>query len=165
MELCEFGLRIKDLMESKKIATQVDFAAVTGISFQTLSNYLSGKSQPKLDFLETVSLRFNVNGDWLLTGRGKMFLAPGEIKAAPKPALGPVTQRVDGIERAATGTPLIDLIPFVITNLKAWYGQEAKKLGQDAREPSAAVYAQEDDPLVTFNRDKPPDKSGKRTRD
>lgn len=68
------------------------------------------------------------------------------VGEASKPdlQLGPVAERVDGIERAAPGTPLVDMLPFVIKNLRSWYHTVSAAMpDRRALEPEGPTYAQE----------------------
>jgi hypothetical protein len=63
------GERIKFLRGD---TTQAAFAASLGIPQMTLSNYETGKSEPKFGLIDTICTIFSVNADWLLFGRGPM---------------------------------------------------------------------------------------------
>jgi transcriptional regulator with XRE-family HTH domain len=80
LKVCKFGERLLGIIQHKNLDTQAAFAKKTGISDQTLSNYLTGKSQPKLDFLEKVVELFSIDGTWLLTGQGGMVGSKGRFK-------------------------------------------------------------------------------------
>ncbi len=78
------GQRIRVVRASMR---QPDFAKSVGISANTLSRNELGKTTPDAEVLAEMCRRYNVNGDWLLTGRGKMRFgavihgaaAPGEV--------------------------------------------------------------------------------------
>ena len=78
------GQRIRVVRASMR---QPDFAKSVGISANTLSRNELGKTTPDAEVLAEICRRYNVNGDWLLTGRGKMRFgavipgaaAPGEV--------------------------------------------------------------------------------------
>ena len=63
------GERIKLLRGD---TTQAVFAASLGIPQMTLSNYETGKSEPKFSLINTICTTFSVSADWLLFGRGPM---------------------------------------------------------------------------------------------
>jgi len=65
--------RLKEL-RYKLGLSQKEFAEKVGIHYMTLSKYESGKYHPSLRFLKKVEEVFNVNPQWLLEGRGDMFL-------------------------------------------------------------------------------------------
>ncbi len=63
------GERIRSLRGD---TSQAVFAASLGIPQMTLSNYETGKSEPKFSLIDTICTNFKVNADWLLFGRGPM---------------------------------------------------------------------------------------------
>lgn len=68
-----FRDRIKELIDNKGI-TPYEISAKTGISQATLSRILSNStSKPSIRNVEILSQYFNVNKDWLLTGKGDMI--------------------------------------------------------------------------------------------
>lgn len=52
--------------------TQEEFAKVLGIGRTTLIRYESGERIPDANFLQALSLKFNVDPSWLLLGIGKI---------------------------------------------------------------------------------------------
>lgn len=63
--------RIKALIETFAGGNNSKFAAMVGTSEANIRNYIAGR-QPKFDFLSAIAQRFDINYDWLLTGRGEM---------------------------------------------------------------------------------------------
>jgi len=56
----------------------MDFARKTGFGQSYISQILSGnKSSPSERFYRTVGREFNVNPEWLKTGKGKIYTMPG----------------------------------------------------------------------------------------
>lgn len=86
------GERIKFLRGD---TTQAAFAASLGIPQMTLSNYETGKSEPKFGLIDVICTIFSVNADWLLFGRGPMRMDEtrsqklAEIKKNPTPVTSP----------------------------------------------------------------------------
>ena len=71
------GLRLKLFCEKKGI-TAYRIAKDAGLSPQTVSYILQGKSATS-DTLEKLLFAFpDLNGHWLLTGRGEMLESSGE---------------------------------------------------------------------------------------
>lgn len=70
------GERLKSLRGQ---TSQASFASSLGIPQMTLSNYETGKSEPKYSLINSICTNFSVNADWLLFGRGPM--RPGEALA------------------------------------------------------------------------------------
>ena len=67
--------RIKALMKHMGMS-QKNFAAEICISEGTLSSYFSGRNNPTLSTLNNIHERFpEVNMDWLMDGKGEMFVS------------------------------------------------------------------------------------------
>jgi transcriptional regulator with XRE-family HTH domain len=57
---------------------QMDFARKTGFGQPYISQIMNGtKSSPSPRFFDIVCREFNVNPEWLKTGRGNMYTLPG----------------------------------------------------------------------------------------
>ena len=55
--------------------TQQNFSEYIGISSPTLSNLFNGRTQPTMNHVNAIKKRFpSINLDWLMFGRGPMFL-------------------------------------------------------------------------------------------
>lgn len=80
--------------------TQADIYKKLGSNSTTVSNAFSGKHLPRLDFLLSFLRAYpEVNGDWLLTGRGEMFFKETSQVNEPVPEYGlTVEQRLTYIE-------------------------------------------------------------------
>ncbi|XXJ19982.1 helix-turn-helix domain-containing protein [Desulfovibrio caledoniensis] len=173
-----FNVRLQDVITSLGVSKK-EFAQAGGVTPQALSGYLNGSRRPDHETIAKWIRAFNINANYLLIYRGTMFRsavenehpmdleAPGEEMNPPRAAvigttLGPVAERVDGIERASKGLALTDLLPYVIKILRTWYQEEAEKMpGDQALEPEGVRYAQE-----TNQPNGPPRPAGdKHTRD
>lgn len=66
-----FSSRLRLLRLDLKFS-QVEFARKLGISPQALLNYENDYVLPKIDLLKKISTTFDVNANWLLTGKGSM---------------------------------------------------------------------------------------------
>ena len=53
---------------------QKEFAKTVKISPSTLSEYKKGTKKPSMDTLYKISTEYSINLNWLLTGKGEMFL-------------------------------------------------------------------------------------------
>jgi len=71
----EIGKRLRIVRESKGIS-QVELGNHLGIQFQHVSKYERGESVPTWENLIKLIELLGVNINWLLTGKGKMFLTP-----------------------------------------------------------------------------------------
>ncbi|MDE6997449.1 MAG: helix-turn-helix domain-containing protein [Oscillospiraceae bacterium] len=65
--------RIKKLRKSLDL-TQAEFATRLGVKRNTVATYEMGRSQPSDAAIMLICREFNVNEEWLRTGRGEMFL-------------------------------------------------------------------------------------------
>lgn len=72
--------RIKKLRKALDL-TQSDFAARIGSTQNNIANYETGRRSPSAAALNNICKEFNVNEEWIRTGKGEMF------KAAPSGAL------------------------------------------------------------------------------
>jgi transcriptional regulator with XRE-family HTH domain len=66
-------------MDSNNLSHEA-FCERINVAKGTLSAYLTGKSQPKLDFLTAVVRDFELNANWLISGEGEMFRSKGRFK-------------------------------------------------------------------------------------
>jgi transcriptional regulator with XRE-family HTH domain len=73
VELIEFGKRVKEIRRRLNIS-QKDFASTIGISSSSLSEIESGKTKPGYEFFKNITLEYNVNNQYLHTGKGDIFL-------------------------------------------------------------------------------------------
>ncbi|HEX9973078.1 MAG TPA: helix-turn-helix domain-containing protein [bacterium] len=71
----EIGKRLK-LIRNKKGITQSELGEKLGIQFQHVSKYERGETVPTWENLIKLTDIFDVNINWFLTGKGKMFLSP-----------------------------------------------------------------------------------------
>ena len=107
------GERIKLLRGD---TTQAVFAASLGIPQMTLSNYETGKSEPKFSLINTICTTFSVSADWLLFGRGP--LRSGDVQQEEK--LVELCRKTDKIITSADDE--VVMIPMVEAVLSAGGG-------------------------------------------
>lgn len=70
----EINKRLNEIAEYYGLFTYAKFAAKTGLSHQTISNYLKGKQKPDVEKLSAIKQSFEeIDANWLLTGEGEMF--------------------------------------------------------------------------------------------
>ncbi|SNZ07705.1 Helix-turn-helix [Persephonella hydrogeniphila] len=74
-----FGCRLKKLLETLGLS-QRKFAEEIGVKPPTISEYISGKTNPSPRTLKIIEEKFNVNPEWLREGKGEMFLPQEEKK-------------------------------------------------------------------------------------
>lgn len=64
--------RLKAVRNTLK-KTQSEFGSMCGKSRDAIANYETGRVVPDDAFIKLLSVKFNVNEQWLLTGEGEMF--------------------------------------------------------------------------------------------
>ena len=69
----EIGVRIKILRESLGLS-QKDISEKAEINRVYMNRIESGKYNPSFNAIYNILTKFNVSIDWLLTGKGQMFL-------------------------------------------------------------------------------------------
>lgn len=66
--------RIEKILRDKHISS-AKFADETGVQRSSVSQILSGRNKPSLDFIRKMLIRFSdINPEWLLLGRGEMYI-------------------------------------------------------------------------------------------
>lgn len=73
--------RIKDIRKKEGLSQQ-KFADKLGIARGNIAAYEVGKNAPSDAVISLICSKFNVNKDWLLTGKGDMYDAPEDETAA-----------------------------------------------------------------------------------
>lgn len=69
--------RLKELRKKLNL-TQQDFADKIGVKRNTITNYEVGLRFPSNSVISLICREFNVNEEWLRTGKGDMFNATGD---------------------------------------------------------------------------------------
>lgn len=77
--------RLRFVFEQSGLSQEA-FGAIAGASQATAFRWLSGEADPKASSLALLCRALDINGDWLLTGRGSPAL-PGSESAATVRAL------------------------------------------------------------------------------
>jgi transcriptional regulator with XRE-family HTH domain len=88
-------LKTKDISASK-------FADEIGVQRSSISHILSGRNNPSLDFIQKTLSRFpDISPDWILTGKGSMYLEPDLFNSIEehKEVLKPKTKEIFNSER------------------------------------------------------------------
>lgn len=70
--MCNLKERIKELRKNLEL-TQQKFADRLGLKRQTIASYEIGNIEPSDSTLLLICKEFNVNKEWLRTGKGDMF--------------------------------------------------------------------------------------------
>ena len=64
--------RIKEIREKTKL-TQEDFGKRIGSARNTIANYETGNRKPSNAVITSICREFNINEEWLRTGKGEMI--------------------------------------------------------------------------------------------
>lgn len=76
--------RLLKFLESENIS-QSQFADNIGVARASISHIISGRNKPGYDFIERTASRYpSLNIEWLITGRGKMYLSDAEADRIPR---------------------------------------------------------------------------------
>ena len=97
--------RLQQFLELENL-TPARLADIMGIQRSGLSHILSGRNKPSYDFLHKLLIKFpHINGDWLMTGRGKAYNDFGENSQgsviSSSPLSGSKNERFSGAHGAA----------------------------------------------------------------
>jgi len=74
-----FKERLKRIREHLKL-TQKDMSSIMGVSLKVYQRYEKGEQKPSYEKLIPLINTFNVNINWLLTGKGEMFIKQEKTK-------------------------------------------------------------------------------------
>lgn len=72
----DFGERLVKVRESLGF-NQSDFASTIDLAAQSLVRYEKNKVKPSVEFLAKLTNMFNVDSNWMLTGKGDLFIKEG----------------------------------------------------------------------------------------
>ena len=96
---------------------QSDFARDLGVNPNTLRAYEKGRATPGQDFLERLAVKFSVNPEWLLLGRGDMYLrASAPAPGAPDPGASAPESQTD-----ASGAAAVPVIGLAACGYQGWF--------------------------------------------
>ncbi len=97
--------RLLQFLQAESV-TQTQFADTLGVARGSVSHILAGRNKPGYDFLESLLLHYpQLNLEWLLTGKGRMYKAESgqespaeaaEMPLFPQP-VKPEGRRIDRI--------------------------------------------------------------------
>lgn len=117
------GFRIGELIKQSGL-THSEFAERISTSNATISHILKGRNKPSLQIILQVKQSFtNVNIDYLLTGKGELFiqeLSPAVASDLPLTGHGATTFPIEGVRKVnVSGAPVAGLSePEVEADLK-----------------------------------------------
>lgn len=88
--------RLQQFLVAENIS-QAQFAETIGVARASISHILSGRNKPGFDFLESMIRHYpNLNFEWLLTGRGKMYTTAQSAPEPPATQISPVSSSDEG---------------------------------------------------------------------
>ena len=71
------------------------FADLIGVQRSSISHIITGRNKPSYDFLQKVFQAFpELNADWLIMGRGRIFHESDDITAAEEPEMKKADERL-----------------------------------------------------------------------
>lgn len=74
----QIGKRLKEIR--KKFGISLDkMGEITGLSKSGISDIEKGKKKPSSVYMHALNIKFNVNINWVLTGKGTMFAPDIEL--------------------------------------------------------------------------------------
>ena len=99
--------RLQQFLAAENIS-QSQFADAIGVARASISHILAGRNKPGFDFIESTARHFpDLNLDWLITGRGKMYSSAKSASDGPAEPVSPLPSQpqrtlFDDAETAAT---------------------------------------------------------------
>ena len=69
--------RIKNIRKVLNL-TAKELSEKIGIPYRTIVNYENGTRKASSDFIEALVIHLGINSNWLLTGKGEMFISNNE---------------------------------------------------------------------------------------
>lgn len=94
--------RIKELRKTLGL-TQQEFADKIGIKRNTVATYESGRNEPIDAVVSLICREFNVNEEWLRTGKGEMFVEVPEEDEEMKYIALLLKDKEDAVAKAVKG--------------------------------------------------------------
>jgi transcriptional regulator with XRE-family HTH domain len=87
--------RILLILKTKNISAS-KFADEIGVQRSSISHILSGRNNPSLDFIQKTLIRFpDISPDWILTGKGSMYLVPDLFSSAVETKTNLIEQNIE----------------------------------------------------------------------
>ena len=71
--------RLQQFLSAENLS-QAQFADIIGVARASVSHIIAGRNKPGFDFIYSMAANFpNLNVEWLVTGRGKMYKTPTDL--------------------------------------------------------------------------------------
>ena len=99
--------RLQQFLAAENIS-QSQFADTIGVARASISHILAGRNKPGFDFIESMARHYpELNLEWLITGRGKMYGGSKSASDAPAEPISPLPSQAqpglfDDAETAAS---------------------------------------------------------------
>ena len=88
--------RLQQFLAAENIS-QSQFADTIGVARASISHILAGRNKPGFDFIERTARHYpDLNLDWLITGRGKMYSSAKSATEAPAEPISPLPPQTQG---------------------------------------------------------------------
>ena len=89
------NIRLQQFLSAENLS-QAQFADIIGVARASVSHIIAGRNKPGFDFIYSMAANFpNLNVEWLVTGRGKMYKTPNDlfpaetVEAPQQPQIAP----------------------------------------------------------------------------
>ena len=87
--------RLQQFLSAENI-TQAQFADIIGVARASVSHILAGRNKPGFDFILGMARHYpDLNLEWLITGKGRMYKEGSAVNERPAPASEPSGLFVD----------------------------------------------------------------------
>ncbi|MBR5724175.1 MAG: helix-turn-helix transcriptional regulator [Bacteroidales bacterium] len=88
--------RLQQFLSAENIS-QAQFAESIGVARASISHILAGRNKPGFDFLESMARHYpNLNLEWLITGRGRMYTLAKSASEGPVEPFSPPPSTTSG---------------------------------------------------------------------
>ena len=117
--------RLQQFLAAENIS-QSQFADTIGVARASISHILAGRNKPGFDFIESMARHYpELNLEWLITGRGKMYCGSKSAPDAPTEAISPLQPQVQPslFDEAETAAPTSSRTPL--------FAQSASRINLD----------------------------------
>lgn len=79
--------RLLQFLAAENIS-QAQFADTINVARASISHILSGRNKPSFDFIQSMGQKYpELNLEWLITGKGKMYKAASQVLQSPAPEI------------------------------------------------------------------------------
>lgn len=79
LDFIDIGKRLKKIRKSLNYTLR-QMSDISGFNISTISEMEAARNKPNTEYLLILSRKFNINIDWIYTGKGAMLLPDFELK-------------------------------------------------------------------------------------